>query len=102
MDLFANDFQNAWGSGRRGFMHLKISCLHPGNVNLLQMISIDFSGIHLKLKEEAGKTFVFDPVRKKWLVLTPEEHVRQYFLRYLIDGVQYSPALIAVEKKIMV
>lgn len=65
------------------------------------MIAIDFTGIALKLKQEAGKTFVFDPVRKKWLVLTPEEHVRQYFIYYLKERLQYPLSLIAVEKKIM-
>src|SRR5689334_8668153 len=66
------------------------------------MIPIDFSGIDLRLKHEAGKVFVFDPVRRKWLVLTPEEQVRQYLLAHLTGTMQYPQSLIAVEKKIMV
>lgn len=66
------------------------------------MINIDFTGIELRLKKEEGKTLVFDPVRKKWLVLTPEEHVRQYLLQYYIHTLQYPPSLIAIEKKITV
>ncbi len=66
------------------------------------MLQVDFNGIELRLKKEEGKTMVFDPVRKKWVVLTPEEHVRQYLLQHLIQHMQYPAALIAVEKKIMV
>jgi len=66
------------------------------------MIPIDFSAITLRLKQEDGKVLVFDPVRKKWLVLTPEEQVRQYLLAHLTGNMQYPSSLIAVEKKIMV
>ncbi|MBS1771633.1 MAG: type I restriction enzyme HsdR N-terminal domain-containing protein [Bacteroidetes bacterium] len=64
------------------------------------MIHLDISSIQLQLRKEADTTQVFDPVRKKWLVLTPEEHVRQYLLQYLINTLQYPASLIAVEKQI--
>jgi hypothetical protein len=66
------------------------------------MISVDYSSIHLKLRQSEGKTFVFDPIRKKWLILTPEEHVRQHMICYLADVMQYPTSLIAVEKTIKV
>jgi len=66
------------------------------------MITLDYSGIHLKLKQEDNKTFVFDPIRKRWLILTPEEHVRQYIIAYFKDGMQYPTALTSVEKRIKV
>jgi hypothetical protein len=44
---------------------------------------------------------VFDPVRRKWVALTPEEHVRQYIIQHLA-GMQYPMALMAVEKGITV
>lgn len=67
------------------------------------MIALDFSGIALKLKrsETEHKTSVFDPVRKKWILLTPEEHVRQYILEHLIGVMKYPKAKMAVERKIM-
>ncbi len=65
-------------------------------------MNIDFTGITLQLKKQDGRTLVFDPVRKKWLILTPEEHVRQYLLQYFIHNMQYPAPLIAVEKKILV
>ncbi len=40
---------------------------------------------------------IFDVVRKIWLISTPEEQVRQRFIRYLIDVVGYNPMLISVE-----
>src|SRR5690606_32904489 len=69
---------------------------------IVLMLQIDFTGITLRLKKEEGKTWVFDPVRKKWVILTPEEHVRQYLLDYLIHHMHYPASLIAVEKKIVV
>jgi len=49
-------------------------------------------------KTETGKTEVFDAIRKKYIVLTPEEWVRQHFLNYLINIKGYPSSLIAVEK----
>ncbi|MCD6011161.1 MAG: restriction endonuclease subunit [Flavipsychrobacter sp.] len=66
------------------------------------MITVDFSNCVLRLRKQQDKTTVFDPVRKKWLILTPEEHVRQYILAYLINVLNYPAALIAVEKNIKV
>lgn len=66
------------------------------------MIVLDFSVVELKLRQEENKTTVFDSIRKKWLVLTPEEHVRQYIIQYLTQVLQYPAGLISVEKKITV
>ena len=45
---------------------------------------------------------MFDPIRKKWIILTPEEHVRQYLIAYLIGTMHYPAAMIAVEKTLKV
>ena len=66
------------------------------------MVTIDFANIVLNIKTEAGKTTVFDPIRKKWVFLTPEEQVRQYLLQYLITQINYPAGMIAVEKSIVV
>lgn len=68
---------------------------------IIVAMGFDITDLTLQLKKEDGKTFVFDPVRKKWLVLTPEEHVRQYLLQYFIHKINYPASLIAVEKQIM-
>ena len=52
----------------------------------------------IKLKEEDGQTYVFDLIRKKYLVLTPEEWVRQHMIHLLIYELNYPKGLINVEK----
>jgi len=52
----------------------------------------------LNIKKSDGKTVIFDIIRKKYLVLTPEEWVRQHFIHYLISELGYSKALISVEQ----
>ena len=66
------------------------------------MILTDFKGIQLKINHSEGKTSVFDPIRKKWVILTPEEHVRQYMIQYLAANMNYPSGMIAVEKMITV
>ena len=51
----------------------------------------------IKLKKEENKTFVFDPIRKKYIILTPEEWVRQNFIQFLIEEKNYPPSLMAIE-----
>ncbi len=65
------------------------------------MIQVDITTAPLKLKQENGKAMVFDSIRKKWLVLTPEEHVRQYFVSYLVHRLQYPASMVAIERKIL-
>tara|TARA_B100000809_G_scaffold262310_1_gene313015 strand:+ start:285 stop:734 length:450 start_codon:yes stop_codon:yes gene_type:complete len=52
----------------------------------------------IKLKEEKGTKYIFDPIRKKYLVLQPEEWVRQNFIQYLINEKSFPSTLIAIEK----
>lgn len=66
------------------------------------MIHIDFTNIKINVRPDGDKSTVFDPVRKKWLILTPEEHVRQHILGYMIHVMQYPASLISVEKNIKV
>lgn len=64
------------------------------------MVQINFPEPDFKIKKEAGREFIFDTLRKKWVMLTPEEWVRQNFLRYLLVIKKYPPPLIAIEKEI--
>lgn len=64
------------------------------------MIKLNYSENQFKVKEENGKEVIFDSLRKIWVRLTPEEWVRQNFLKYLIINKNYPSALIAVEKEI--
>jgi len=53
-----------------------------------------------KLQQVQGKNQIFDPFRKAWINLTPEEWVRQNTLQYLVQTCSYPSSLIAVEKTI--
>ncbi|MGC4039190.1 MAG: type I restriction enzyme HsdR N-terminal domain-containing protein [Chitinophagaceae bacterium] len=64
------------------------------------MISINYPEPTFRIKEENGETLIFDSVRKRWIVLTDEEWVRQNFISYLIQVLNYPATLIAVEKEI--
>jgi hypothetical protein len=55
-----------------------------------------------KIKSSENKYFIFDIVRKKYVMLTPEEWVRQHIIHYLIQEKNYPISLIAVEKKVTV
>jgi hypothetical protein len=54
-----------------------------------------------RFKTEGDKKFIFDSVRKKFVWLTPEEWVRQNFIRFLIQEKKYPRTLMAVEKQIV-
>ncbi|MDR0575190.1 MAG: type I restriction enzyme HsdR N-terminal domain-containing protein [Tannerella sp.] len=50
-----------------------------------------------RLAEKSGKTYIYDPLRRKEVVLTPEEWVRQRFVNFLITARSYPPERIANE-----
>ena len=64
------------------------------------MIKIEYPPYQPRIKKENEKEFIFDEVRKRWVVLVPEEWVRQNFLQYLTRVKKYPASLIAVEKEI--
>lgn len=64
------------------------------------MIKIEYPTFQPKIKNQADKEYIFDEIRKQWIMLTPEEWVRQNFLQYLIQVKKYPASLIAVEKEI--
>jgi hypothetical protein len=54
----------------------------------------------VRLKKQGAQTYVFDFIRKKWLVLTPEEWVRQHVLNYLVVEKKFMASSISVEKEL--
>ena len=65
------------------------------------MIPVNFPEPVFRLKKENGVEFIFDNIRRQWLVLNEEEWVRQNFVQYLIQTLSYPAAFIAIEKEIM-
>ncbi len=64
------------------------------------MIVLQYPSYPFKIKALHGKDQIFDPFRKTWVLLIPEEWVRQNLLQYLVQNLQYPASLIAVEKEI--
>lgn len=64
------------------------------------MTEVKFSDYPFRMEEREGKKYIFDEVRKKFVLLTSEEWVRQNVLLYLIQDKEYPKSLIAVERGI--
>lgn len=56
----------------------------------------------LRLRTDAGQQQVYDPVRRKYVALTPEEHVRQLVLQYFLSEINYPLGRIRSEIGIVV
>lgn len=62
------------------------------NIELIQLPEYD-----CQIKKINEELYIYDPIRRKHLVLTPEEWVRQHFLRYLMLEFNYPKGLIRTE-----
>ena len=62
------------------------------------METLNLPTYSFSVKSEAGRTYIFDSIRKKYVVLTPEEWVRQHFIRFLISEKGFPASLITVEQ----
>jgi hypothetical protein len=61
----------------------------------MQQLNLPDHGVKTKHTPHGG--VVFDPVRRKWVALTPEEWVRQHFLQFLVHDLGCPVSLIASE-----
>jgi type I site-specific restriction endonuclease len=66
----------------------------------MNMPQLNLPNAVLKTKLVEGTTQVFGAVRKKYLVLTPEEWVRQHFIHYLNSEKKYPLGLMGVEQMV--
>ena len=66
------------------------------------MQQLAFPAYSFRVKNNENKTTIFDVIRKKFIVLTPEEWVRQHVIHFLIEDKNYPKSLINVEKVIKV
>lgn len=62
------------------------------------MTRLNLPEFRFKVKETAKKKYIFDEIRHRYIVLTPEEWVRQNFVKYLVQYKNYSASLIVLEK----
>jgi hypothetical protein len=61
------------------------------------MFKLNLPDFNLTTRKEEGKVWIFDIIRKKYIVLTPEEWVRQHFVHYLINHLKYPKTLFRIE-----
>jgi ribosomal protein L23 len=63
---------------------------------------LNFPKYTFRVKNSENKTLIFDEIRKKFVVLQPEEWVRQHCVNYLIHEKKYPKSLINVEKELII
>ena len=61
------------------------------------MLSLNLPPFDVKMQQRNGKNFIFDPLRRKYISLTPEEWVRQHFIHFLTNYKGYPKGLLANE-----
>lgn len=66
----------------------------------MEMSQLNIPQFDFRYKKQDDKVFIFDSFRKKYVVLTPEEWVRQNVLEFLVQHKNYPRNWIAVEKEI--
>ncbi len=64
------------------------------------MLQLNLPQYNFRIKKENEKYFIFDSQRKRFVSLTPEEWVRQHFIRFLIEAKNFPAAYLAVEKQL--
>ncbi|WP_417887177.1 type I restriction enzyme HsdR N-terminal domain-containing protein [Zunongwangia sp.] len=64
------------------------------------MIVLNFPTYNFRFKNSQNKIAVFDELRKKFIILTPEEWVRQHCVQFLIKEKNFPKSLINVEKQL--
>jgi hypothetical protein len=66
------------------------------------MIRLNLPDYQIKLSGTQEKPTIFDILRNKYVALTPEEWVRQHFIHYLIEHLDYPSALLANEVNLQI
>ncbi len=61
------------------------------------MISLNLPPFEIKTKQQGNSTLIYDFLRRRFVVLTPEEWVRQHFTHFLVEHLGYPPTLMANE-----
>jgi hypothetical protein len=66
------------------------------------MMQLNLPGYEFSTTQKEGRTMIFDTYRRRWVKLTPEEWVRQNFIRYLVEEKHYPASLMAVEHSLKI
>lgn len=66
-------------------------------LNLYGCLNIPPAQLSLRTSDTGKEMDIFDPLRRRWVALTPEEWVRQHFVAFMIHAVGVSPFRMANE-----
>ena len=66
------------------------------------MEKLNFPNYKILIKNKENKSYIFDRVRKKWLLCTQEEWVRIHCLYYFVETKDYPESLIRIEQELRV
>ncbi len=66
------------------------------------MQKLNFPSYSFRFKNSENKVSIFDEIRKKFMLMTPEEWVRQNVVRFLLEEKKYPKSYINVEKIIKI
>lgn len=64
-------------------------------------LELKYPPFDVRLKKQGNITYIFDFIRRKWLVLSPEEWVRQHLLNYLVTEKKIPASSISIEKELV-
>lgn len=65
-------------------------------------MSLNLPSFDINIAQLNGRPTVFDPLRRRFVALTPEEWVRQHFVNYLVHHLHYPAGLMANEVELSV
>ena len=65
------------------------------------MFDLNLPAFDVKLKKDGQSVCIWDRLRRKYIVITPEEWVRQHFVNYLISQKNYPESLMANERQVV-
>ncbi len=63
---------------------------------------LNFPPYSFQVNRKEGGLYILDPIRRKWVALTPEEWVRQHTINYLVDHKGYPAGLTRIEASLSV
>ncbi|CAM3373327.1 type I restriction enzyme HsdR N-terminal domain-containing protein [Zobellia roscoffensis] len=66
------------------------------------MVPLNFPEYKFRFKSSENNVRIFDTIRKKFVVLQPEEWVRQHVVNYLVIEKKYPKSLVNVEKQLII
>ena len=69
---------------------------------LILTMNLNLPSYSFRIKEKSGKKLIFDNFRRRWVVLTPEEWVRQNFARYLTEIKHFPASLVSLERSLRI